>query len=95
MFVQSNDLFYAPSGNGIALWTSGGNPLSGDITNMIQLWDAGTEIDQTPGVGGDQAPRQSGPNTGAADPNNTVREVNDTRVPAVDRVIRVTITPEG
>jgi hypothetical protein len=95
MFVQSNDLFYAPNANGIALWTSGGNPVSGDITNMIQLWDSGTEIDQAPGVGGDQAPRQAGPNTGAADPNNTVRVVNDARLPAVDAVIRVTITPEG
>ena len=95
MFVQSNDLFYAPGANGIALWTSGGNPVSGDITDMIQLWDAGTEIDQAPGVGGDQAPRQAGPNTGAADPNNTVRVVNDARLPAVDAVIRVTITPEG
>lgn len=93
MFVQSNDLFYAPNGNGIALWTSGGNPISGDITSLIQLWDAGTEIDQAPGVGGDQAPRQSGANTGAVDPNNTVREVIDARIPAVNAVIRVTITP--
>ena len=69
--------------------------LVGDITNMIRLWDSGTEIDQVPGVGLDQAPRQSGANTGAVDPNNTVREVNDARIPAVDRVIRVTITPQG
>jgi hypothetical protein len=95
MFVQSNDWFYAPNGNGIALWTSGGTPISGDITNLIRLWDSGTEVNQVPGVGLDQAPRQSGANTGAVDPNNTVREVNDARIPAVDRVIRVTITSEG
>lgn len=93
MFVQSNDWFYAPNGNGIALWTAGGAPISGDITTMIRLWDSGTEVDQVPGVGADQAPRQAGANTGAVDPNNTVREVNDTRIPAVDKVIRVTITP--
>jgi len=95
MFVQSNDWFYAPDGSGIALWTSGGAPISGDITSMMRLWDSGTEVDQVPGVGIDQAPRQAGPNTGAADPNNTVREVNDTRIPAVGDVIRITITPEG
>ncbi|MGA1196659.1 MAG: spondin domain-containing protein [Candidatus Latescibacterota bacterium] len=95
MFVQSNDWFYAPNGNGIALWTSVGTPISGDITNMIRLWDSGTEVNQVPGVGLDQAPRQSGANTGAVDSNNIVREVNDARIPAVDRVIRVTITPQG
>ena len=65
MFIQSNDLFYAPDGNGIPLFDGDGNAIDGDVTADVLLWDAGTEVNQEPGVGADQAPRQSGPNTGA------------------------------
>ena len=54
MFVPSNDFFYAPDENGIDLFDGSGNQMSGDITGMIQLWDAGTEINQEPGLGPDQ-----------------------------------------
>ncbi len=94
MFVQSNDFFYAPGESGIDLFDANGTPVSGDVTAQVSLWDAGTEINQEPGAGADQAPRQSGPNTGAADPDNTVRPAPDTfnNLPMVDQVIRVTIT---
>src|SRR6266545_4557753 len=59
MFGQSNDLFYAPDANGIALFDSKGMPLGGDITSKLILWDAGTEVDQELGIGPDQAPRQN------------------------------------
>ena len=93
MFVQSNDLFYAPDEDGIALWDDAGNRISGDVTDQIMLWDSGTEVNQAIGMGADQAPRQSGANTGAADEDNTVRIVMGDDIPAVDSVIRVTITP--
>ena len=63
MFVQSNDLFYAPEPSGISLFEDG-DPLSGDVTDELVLWDAGTEQNQEPGVGADQAPRQDGTDTG-------------------------------
>ncbi|MCP3998697.1 MAG: hypothetical protein GY722_27045 [bacterium] len=63
MFVQSNDWFLAPSPNGISLFTDD-TPLQGDITALVSLWDAGTEVDETPGQGENQAPRQEAPNTG-------------------------------
>ena len=63
MFVQSNDWFFATVPSGIDLF-DGDEPLIGDITDQIGLWDAGTEIDETPGEGPNQAPRQSGPDTG-------------------------------
>lgn len=93
MFVQSNDFFYAPASAGIPLFDDAGNAISGDITSQIVLWDAGTEADQEPGLGSDQAPRQVGPNTGALDPDSTVRLAADTfgNLPAVDDVIRVTL----
>lgn len=94
MFVQSNDLFYAPDGMGIPLFTPGGDPISGDITDQVDLWDAGTELNEIPGIGVNQAPRQSGPDTGAADPDNTIRLVNDGYTyPADESVIKVTVTP--
>ncbi|WP_416208525.1 spondin domain-containing protein [Fodinibius sp.] len=51
MFVQSNDLFFSFDSEGIALFDENGNPVSGDITDRIMLWDAGTETDEEPGVG--------------------------------------------
>ncbi len=96
MFGQSNDLFYAPSGSGIALFDDKGMPMSGDVTSQIMLWDAGTEANEEPGAGPNQAPRQSAPNTGAPDPDNTVRQVNDSfTYPAVSDVIQVMIKSEG
>ena len=93
MFVPSNDLFFGPGEAGIDLFDSSGDPVSGDFTNQVDLWDAGTEANEEPGVGPNQVQRQSGPNTGAADSDNTVRLVNDGfTYPAVDAVIKVTIS---
>ena len=64
MFVQSNDLFIAPSDTGIALFDGDGKPIRGDITDMFPLWDAGTEVNEAPGMGPNQAPRQPAANTG-------------------------------
>ncbi len=75
MFVQSNDWFFAPAADGIALFAEDGTPLTGDITDQVLLWDGATEIDQEPGTGPDQAPRQAGPDTGDADPDTAVRLV--------------------
>ena len=93
MFGQSNDLFYAPDRRGIALFDASGVPVSGDVTSQIMLWDAGTEVNQEPGVGADQAPRQKAPNTGMAE-NKAVNLVKDKfTYPKTTSVMRVTITP--
>ncbi len=93
MFGQSNDLFYAFGDAGLALFDAMGTPVTGDVTGSVNLWDAGTEANQWPGVGPDQAPRQAGPDTGAADPIATVRPVSDGfRYPPTDHVIRVTLS---
>jgi hypothetical protein len=94
MFGQSNDLFYAPDSKGIDLFDKNGSPISGDITSQIRLWDAGTEVNQEPGFGSDQAPRQHAPNTGAEE-HNAIGAVNDGfTYPSVDQVLKVTITHE-
>lgn len=94
MFVPSNDYFFAPAENGIALYDSAGTPASGDITSQVMLWDAGSEINQEPGFGPDQVQRQAAPNTGAPDPDPNVRLVADSfgNLPAVADVLRVTLT---
>lgn len=93
MFIQSNDLFVGPGPEGIALFDERGNPISGDITKYVELWDAGTEVNEFPGAGPNQAPRQSGPDTGA-DENGNVRLVDDGYTyPALSDVIRITVTP--
>lgn len=91
MYGQSNDLFYAPL-QSLDLFDEDGNPVSGDITDSLVLWDAGTEINQAPGVGDEQAPRQKMANTGAAE-NGKVGRVKDAfTYPGTKEVLRVTIT---
>jgi hypothetical protein len=93
MFGQSNDLFYAPGADAIALFDAMGKPLAVDITSQLQLWDAGTEVNEEPGLGPNQAPRQSAPNTGPAE-HGTVRLVKDRfAYPSVREVIKVTVKP--
>jgi len=95
MFAQSNDLFYAPDDNGLALYDASGNAVTGDVTSQIYLWDAGTEVNEEPGVGPNQPPRQSGPNTGASE-SNPVAGVNDSfTYPATNTVIKVELAHDG
>jgi len=95
MFGQSNDWFYAPGANGIAVFDSKGMPVSGDITDQFYLWDAGTEKDEEIGIGPNQGPRQKGTNTGENE-NGVVHRVGDSRWTARNKeFFRVTITPEG
>jgi hypothetical protein len=94
MFAESNDIFLAPAEAGIALFDATGKPVHGDVTSQIAFWDAGTESNEEPGVGPNQAHRQSAPNTGKVE-HGVVHRVNDGFVyPRIHEVIRVTITPE-
>jgi len=91
MFAQSNDLFYAPGPEGIALFDAEGKPISGEITLQLQLWDAGTEVNEQPGLGMNQAPRQATPDSGVSE-NGVVHLVADEYAyPATAEVVRVTL----
>jgi hypothetical protein len=92
MFAQSNDAFFATDEKGIALFANG-RPVSGDVTSQVFLWDAGTEVNEEPGLGANQAPRQAAPNTGPAERQPVSRMSDAYRWPKVSDVIRVTITP--
>jgi len=92
MFGQSNDYFYSNS-NAIALFDSMGEPASGDVTASFTLFDAGTEVNEEPGVGRDQAPRQKMLNTGAAEHGVVHRAADDAFYERTPKLFRVTITP--
>src|ERR1044072_1912240 len=95
MFGQSNDWFYAPGANGIALFDAKGAPVSGDITDQFYLWDAGTEKDEEIGIGPNQGPRSEGVNTGE-DEHGVVHRVKDERWTGKNKeFFRVTVTPEA
>jgi hypothetical protein len=93
MFGQSNDLFYGDE-KPISLFDSAGKPINGDITSQIALFDAGTEVNQEPGIGPDQAPRQKAPNTGASEHKPIGPVIDKFSYPATASVLRVTITSE-
>src|SRR5262249_5635876 len=67
-----------------------------DVTSQILLWDAGTEVNEEPGLGPNQAALQAAPNTGPAE-HGVVRPITEVKdgfhYPTVPEVLRVTITP--
>ncbi|MCU4802596.1 spondin domain-containing protein [Halobacteria archaeon HArc-gm2] len=76
MFVQSNDLFYSLGGpSGLPLFGEDG-PTNRNVNDAVVLWDAGTEVNQEPGVGEHQAPRQRAKNVGDVE-RGTVAPVNE------------------
>lgn len=91
MFVPSHDLFFAPAATGVALFDDAGSPRMGEITQEIFLWDAGTEINQGPGLGADQAPRQEAPDTGTTE-RGVVSQVGDPTI-SPRNLLRVTLHP--
>ena len=95
MFVQSNDWFYGFEG--LSLF-EGSEPIAGDVTDAIAVYDAGTEVDTAPGTGLDQKPAQDpeamdvGPKED--EPIQLAAERHpDFDVPDASEVIEVTITP--
>ena len=94
MFGQSNDLFYGNE-NGIDLFDQDGKPLNGDVTSQFDLWDAGTEVNEEPGVGPNQAPRQKSANTGMSERKKVGPVKDGFTYPATTDVLRITVTPES
>jgi len=104
MLGESNDWFFAPGPAGIALYDQSGAPRSGDVTSEIRVWDAGTEVDEEPAVGGSTGPQQSAPDQGAPDDDPVVNALGASVVladgsrfdmPAVADMIKVTLTPRN
>lgn len=97
MFEPSNDLFLAPGEAGIPLFDDEGAPVSGDVTDQVMLWDAGTEANQEPGAGRDQPARQDAPGDGAEDPDPEIRPAEDEfgDLPSAGEILSVQIEHLG
>lgn len=59
MFLESNDLFLSFNSDGIPLFEANGDPISGDKSASAWLWDLGTEVNEQPFQGPNQALRQN------------------------------------
>ncbi len=93
MLEQSNDGFYAPGPEGIDLFDSDGNPISGDVTDQVLYWDAGTEVNQAPGLGPDTGINEQDFNQGETE-NGVVHLMDDGfTYPPIDQIIKVSIKP--
>jgi hypothetical protein len=95
MLAATNDLFFGPNGDGIELYDENGDPISGDVTDQIFLWDAGTELNEEPKVGLNTVSKQAAPDTGPPEDGNVVdiADTDDTfDYPAVADVMTVTVT---
>lgn len=91
MYGWSNDLFFAPANPGIMAYDTSGNPIEGDVSSQIRLWDNGTRINQKPG--------STVSHPGTAD-NQNITEVNgqdaqgNTYLPA-DQLVKATLKYNG
>jgi hypothetical protein len=92
MFGQSNDLFYS-NDRPIALFTASGAPVSGELTAQLSLWDAGTEVNEEPGLGPNQGPRQATPDAGVTESEGIAHVRDKYSYPRTAKVLRLTVTP--
>ncbi|MFD1094179.1 spondin domain-containing protein [Salegentibacter chungangensis] len=97
MLAATNDLFFGPGGEGIALYDEMGDPITANVTSQVYLWDAGTEVNEEPFVGPNTVSKQASANTGE-DENGNVLKIGDVTTgfefdyPAVSDLIEVSIT---
>ncbi|RNL89866.1 hypothetical protein ED312_07030 [Sinomicrobium pectinilyticum] len=50
MYGWSNDLFFAPENPGISVYDDNGDPIEGDVSEELKLWDNGSRVNQVPGA---------------------------------------------
>jgi hypothetical protein len=96
MFGNSNDWFYAFGDGGLDLF-DGDDAVDGDVTSKLQLYDAGTEQDEMPGLGTFQKPdHPTTINVGPVDAVNTIKVATSRHttfiIPPTSGVIKVTVS---
>ena len=97
MIGQSNDGLIANGPDGIALFNAEGRPVTGDLTGQLFAWDAGTEVNEEPGLGRNQGVRQGAAHAG--DPERRpIRAMSEaefgTLWPPVSKMVRLTLKTE-
>jgi hypothetical protein len=96
MLGPSNDGIIGTGASGIVLFDGNGRPVTGDVSSALGLWDAGTEVNEEPGVGRNVGTKQGAATAG--DPERRpVRAMSEaefgSKWPAANRILRVTIAP--
>jgi hypothetical protein len=92
MFGQSNDLFYS-NDRPVSLFDASGKPVAGELTTQLSLWDAGTEVNEEPGLGPNQGPRQATPDAGAGESQGIAHVRDRYTYPRIGQVLRLTVAP--
>lgn len=98
MFIESNDYFYTltDEDDSLSLFDEDGNPVTGNQSAGLALWDAGTEQDEALGEGPNQAPRQAAPDTGPDEGANAGSLAGQGETVDLNGdVISLTVTPEA
>ena len=93
-YLAANDKFVALTELGVPLFDERENPRTGDLDWALGLFDAGTEVDEPPGLGGNQFERQS-PRGAGIDEHEIIREVHGEwqgwEYPSADRIVTVSL----
>ena len=97
MFGQSNDWFYAFDNGGLDLYDGAEDPATGDVTSELELYDAGTELDEMPGLGVTQKPDHPATiDVGVIDPVDLIKVATSRHtsfvIPSTSSIIKVTIS---
>lgn len=90
MLAQTNDRFVATAPTGFPLFDAD-TPIEGDLTHRLFLWEAGTEVDERPGFGPNQAPRQAEPNSGESESKPIDESGEDDGIPPLEQLLRLTV----
>ena len=93
MHGNSNDWFFAFAPGGLPLFDSQGKPVRGDVTKSVTLWDAGTEVNEEPGIGPNQGDEQSAPGVGVKEHVGVMPAGHEFVGPPVSQIIKVSIKP--
>jgi len=89
MLVETNDWYVGVQA--IPLFQNN-KPLTGEITQNLRVYDAGTEVDEYPQLGPNQRTRQSGANVGPSEGAILVTESDESfKIPDIRKMIRVTL----
>jgi hypothetical protein len=95
-YLAANDKFFGVGQAGLELFDAEGNPRSGDQSWTLELLDAGTEIDELPGIGPNQFARQPEPGAGVEE-HGEVRKIFGLwmgwQYPSADELVRVRLEP--
>jgi len=96
MLAATNDVFLGPKDSGIPLFDQNGAALTGDVSDQVYLWDAGTEGNEEPGIGSNTVTNQLAVNTGTPGEGKVQllsAVTTDTYAyPSAQSVLKVTIT---